>query len=441
MPKLLLIQPTQYSKDGGLCKQKIIRLPGLVFPLLAAMTPEQWEVEIKLEVVDDLTFEEDADLIGIGSMGHAIHRSLDIAKEYKKRGKTVFLGGYMASMVPEEVLKRGVDSVIVGDAEISYPKLLEDYEKKKKIDRIYDNPVKNFKDMPLPKYELLLDKPIGDMLPVQAARGCPHTCSFCSIAALYKGGYIPRPIDDVMRDILRIKELGFKGFYLIDDNIVGRPAYLKELVKRIKPLKMRWASQCTLNLARNEELLKEVAESGCKILSFGIESITQGSLDNLDKKWVNVNDHEALLKKIVKAGIMPSTEMIVGTDSDTEESIRETYNFIMRLKIAIPRFYVLTPIPNSELYRQMKAENRLIHEDYSKYDCAECVHYPKKISPEKLNEMYKWLNKKTFSLPSIIRRVILKKEAVQHPLIHLFALWVNLHYRKYTIKGNVPNIF
>jgi radical SAM superfamily enzyme YgiQ (UPF0313 family) len=442
MPKLLLIQPTQYQQDGTiLCKQDKIYLPGLVFPLLAAMAPDNWDIKIALEVVDDIDFDEDVDLVGIGTMGHAIFRGLEIAAEFQKRGKIVFFGGYMTSMVPEKVLDAGVDSVVIGDAEISFPKLLNDYETKGKLDKIYDYPVDNLENLPLPRYEMLTEKPIGTMLPVQAGRGCPHLCSFCSIACVYKGRYLVRPVDDVMRDIYRVKQLGFNSFYLLDDNIVGNPKFLEELVKRIKPLKMTWSSQCSLNLAKNSRLLKLVAESGCEILSFGIESITQGGLDKLNKKWVKVSEHEELIAKIEEAGIMVSTEMMVGIDSDTTESIIATFDFIERTKISIPRFYILTPMPGSDLFKEYKKDGRLLHEDFIKYDGTQCVHIPEQISPEKLTEMYWWINKKVFSLPSILKRTIFKKAALKRPKVHLFALAVNLHYRHYIQRGITPNIF
>ncbi|MBU1070484.1 B12-binding domain-containing radical SAM protein [Myxococcota bacterium] len=442
MPKVLFIQPTQYARDGRkLATQKRIHLPGLVFPLLAAYTPPHWEVEVCIEVVDRVPFDTDAELIGIGAMGYAIFRALEIAREFKKRGKTVFMGGYMASMVPDEVLAGGPDCVVIGDAEKSYPRLLADWERDGRLARIYDEPVDDLAGLPLPRYELLTAKPIGNMLPVQAGRGCPHLCSFCSIACIYKGRYMTRPVDEVMRDILRVKELGFSSFYLIDDNIVGNPGYLESLVERIRPLKMTWASQCSLNLARNPGLLKKVADSGCNILSFGLESITQDGLDKLNKKWVKVSEHRELLERIADAGIMPSTEMMVGLDSDTEQSIRDTFKFVHDARVPIPRFYILTPMPGSELYAQFKAEGRLLHEDWPRYDGSQCVHRPEKISPEKLTEMYWWLNKKVFSLPSIAHRVLGRKQALLHPKDTLFALVVNLHYRHYLQRGIIPNIF
>jgi radical SAM superfamily enzyme YgiQ (UPF0313 family) len=439
MPKVLLIQPSQYLHNGKLVKQRKLYLPGLVFPLLAAMAPENWDVEVKLEVIEDINFDTDADIVGIGAMGHSIFRAFDLAGEFKKRGKVVFMGGYMASMVPDLALQF-VDCIVIGDAEISFPKLLSDFEKTGSLQRIYDYPVEDLHNLPLPVYDLLTQKKIGDMLPVQAGRGCNHTCSFCSISCLYKGRYLARPVDEVIRDIEKIKSLGYNKFYLIDDNIVSNPAYLEELCRKILPLKMKWSSQCTMNLARNESLLKLVARSGCEILSLGLESISQEGLDKLDKKWLRVIDHEKLMAAFNKAGIMVSAEIIIGTDSDTSESLKATYDFIRKCKIPLLRIYYLTPVPSTQLYTELKESGRLIHEDYSHYNTAECVHYPENISPEKLTEMYHWLNGKIFSLSGIISRTLFNKQILRYPLRYLFAFAVNLHYRSYVKKGETPLI-
>lgn len=439
MPKILFIQPSQYLNSGGIVKQKKLFLPGLVFPLLASITPNNWEVEAKLEIIEDIDFESDADIIGIGAMGHSIFRAFDIAAEFRKRGKRVFMGGYMASMVPDMALKF-VDSLIMGDAEISYPKLLEDFEKSGITENIYDFPVDNLDNLPVPRYELLTEKSTGNMLPVQAGRGCNHICSFCSIACLYKGRYISRPVDDVIRDIERIKSLGYKKFYLIDDNIFSNPAYLEELCRRILPLKMKWSSQCTINLARNESLLKLAAGAGCEILSLGLESISQEGLDKLNKKWLKVEDHSRLIAAFNKAGIMVSAEMFIGTDGDTVESLEKTFDFISKCKIPLVRIYFLTPVPSTGVFKEFKKTGRLIHEDFKRYNSSECVHYPDKISPEELTRMYQWLNSRIFSLSGIFSRTILNRQFLRFPGKHLFAAAINMHYRSYVMRGETPLI-
>jgi radical SAM superfamily enzyme YgiQ (UPF0313 family) len=440
MPKIVFIQPTQYRSDGkSLCKQKRIHLPGLAFPLLAAMLPSDWEAEVLLEVVDEINFDMDVDLVAIGTMGHAMFRGMEIADGFRSRGKKVVMGGYMASIAFKDAIKHS-DSVVIGDAEISFPKMLKDFEKGK-LEKIYNHPVSDLNKLPIPEYQLLLKKPIGNMLPVQAGRGCSYQCSFCSIACLYRGRYLTRPIDEVIRDVEVVKSLGFKRFYLIDDNIISNPRYLEQLCNKIASLKMKWATQCSLQLARNKRLLEKVVSSGGEILSFGIESINQEGLDLLNKAWLKVEEHEKNINALTKAGLVISSEMIVGTDGDTEQSIRETKKFIERNKIAIPRFYILTPVPETELYNQMQKENRLVTEDWKLFDGSRCVHKPRLIEPEKLTQMYWWLNRQIFSFRSIIKRLILNPSLWKKPYMMIFSLVVNMHYRKYVLKKVTPNIF
>lgn len=439
MPKILFIQATQYSDDGkGLLQQKRLFLPGLVFPLLAAMTPPHWEVEICLEVVEDVDFGSDADIVGIGAMGQAVLRAIDIAREFKKRGKTVVMGGYMPSMIPDYVAPY-CDSVIIGDAEIAYPQMLADYECGR-LQKVYKMPLDNLNGLPMPKYELLLSKKIGFMLPVQAGRGCPHACSYCSIYCLYRKRYLHRPVEDVMRDIRRVKELGFKAFFLLDDNIFGNPRFFGELCRQIKPLNMMWASQCSVLLARKPHLLKLAADSGCRILSLGIESISQEGVDKLNKQWMHVSEHEEIIGRISRQGILIASEMMLGTDGDTVDSIRATYGFVMRARIPLPKFYVMTPMPGSDLYKEYKSQGRLLHEDYRYYTATHAVHTPARISPEELGRMYWWLYKKVYSLPNILRRTVFHPLFFKRPLAYLFALFVNLKYLRFIQRGDAPNI-
>ncbi|MGA2639502.1 MAG: radical SAM protein [Spirochaetia bacterium] len=440
MPKILFIQPTQYGSNGTLCKQKRIYLPGLVFPLLAAMTPPHWKIEVKIEVVDDIDFDDDADIVGIGTMGHATLRGMHIARKFRARGKTVVMGGYMASMMPEYV-RESVDSVVIGDAEISYPQLLDDFERKGRLKPVYDNPVSSLAGLPVPQYELLLGKKIGGMLPVQAGRGCPHTCSFCSIACIYKGKYFTRPVDEVLRDIQAIRDLGFRRFYLIDDNIVSTPRYLEELCEAIEPLHMTWATQCSMELARYPKLLEWVRRAGANMMSFGVESLSQEGLDKLGKKWLRVDRHENAIRTISRAGVMVSSEMMVGIDGETEETFQATRNFIESLRIPIPRFYILTPMPGSALFDKYKADGRLVTENLEEYNGAKAVHRPDIISPERLTELYWWLYEKIFSLRGILRRTLFNPDLFRQPRTLLFAFGVNLHYRTYIRRRVPPNIF
>jgi radical SAM superfamily enzyme YgiQ (UPF0313 family) len=437
MKKILLIQSTPYDTNHHPIKKKKLYFVGLAMPLLAALTPPDWDVEIILETIEEIPFDSDADIIGIGGMGHAIVRSLDIAKEFKKRGKTVILGGYMASLMPEEA-KKYCDSVVIGDAENVWGKALRDYESGE-LKPYYQDDLLQL-STPTPRFDLILNKNIGDFLPVQAGRGCPNSCSFCSVACLYKNRYIRREIPEVMRDIRQIKDLGFNKFLLLDDNILSDRNYMVELCREIKKLDMKWLSQCSIDIGKDDELLRLVASSGCIALSFGIESITQESLEYMNKSWARVHEYSGLINNIQKHGIDISTEMVVGADGDTLESIAKTADFIKRNKIVVPRFYILTPIPGTVFYDEMKSQGRIYKEDMYDYNGTEAVHIPKNMTPEELTAAYWKLYNEVFSYHSILSRTIFRKDFFTGANKYLFYLGVNLYYR-YQIKNKItPNI-
>jgi len=204
---------------------------------------------------------------------------------------------------------------------------------------------------------------------------------------------------------------------------------------------MKWASQCAIHLAKNAELLKIVRDSGCDLMSFGVESIQQDAIDSLDKPWLNATEHEQNIKILSESGIAVSTEMIVGTDFDTEDSIRATFDFIYRNKIPIPRFYILTPIPGTDLHKTLKSQGRMLTDDLRLFDGTRCVHIPNKIEPEKLTEMYWWLNNRVFSIKSILFRILLNAKLWKNPSMLLFSLAINFHYRHYIKRKITPNIF
>lgn len=436
--KLLLIQPTPYAQHGVLIKRKKLYFVGLALPLLAALTPKDWEVEIILETIEDVPFNTDAGVIGISSMGHGVLRTLDLAREFKKRGKTVVLGGYMVSLLPEEA-KQYCDAVVIGDAEGVWARLLQDWETGN-LQPFYKKELASLDNLPLPRYDLITPKKIGDFLPAQAGRGCPNACSFCSIFCLYRGKYLRRSIPEVIRDIKHIKSLGYNKFLLLDDNIASDENYMLELCLEIKKLKMRWLSQCALTVAKNDRLLKALRNSGCLALSFGLESITQNSLNELNKTWVKTAEFPELIQKIRRAGIEVSTEMVVGADADTVASIRDTARFIEDNRIVVPRFYILTPIPGTDLFRKLDRQGKIINRNIFSYNGTEAVHLPRQMSPRELTDAYWKLYQKVFSIRSITKRTLFNRNIFTRPLNQLFYFLVNMVYRKDIKKGIPPNI-
>ena len=437
--KILFIQPTIYDERGLPVKKGRLYFVGLAYPLLCAMLPPDWECEICLETIEDIPFDTDASVIGIGGMGHATARSRDIALEFRWRDptKTLLMGGPMASLAPE-LAKQYFDSVVIGDAEAVWASVLSDIERGQ-LQPFYKQQI-DVLETPLPRYDLIVNKRIGDFLPVQAGRGCPNTCKFCSIYCLYRGRYLKREIADVIRDIKYVKELGFRKFLLIDDNIAADEAYMRELCAEIKKLDMRWMSQCSLQIAKNPSLLQAVADSGCYMLSFGLESLRAESLAAVDKSWCDPSEYVELLGKIMAAGIEVASEMIVGIDTDTRESLLETVDFVKQTRIAAPKFYILTPIPGTDLYDEMRREQRITEEDVFQFKPSRAVITHPSMATDEITEVFWQIYDRLYTLPVILRRTVLHRRFFHDPGMYLFLLGVNLYYR-YQIKRKIsPNI-
>ena len=440
MKKLLLIQPSPYEKEGKVIKKKKLYFTGLALPLLAALTPDDWETELIYEVIEDVPFDTDADLIGVSTMGHGVIRSIDIAKEYRRRGKSVILGGYMASIMPEEAVKY-CDSLIIGDAELVWQQMLSDFENGK-LKKTYEKPLEgNWYSTPSPRFDLLEGKNLGDFLPVQAGRGCPNSCSFCSVSCLYSGRYVKRPLPEVIRDIEQIKSLGYKKILLLDDNIFSDRKYLDSLLDTLIKLDISWMSQCEITIGKDDELLEKLQKSGCTTLSFGLESISRESLISMDKGWAVPAEYDSLIQNIRNHGIDVSTEMVVGGEGDTLESIRMTKDFIERNKISVPRFYILTPFPGTRFFDQIKEEGRLVNNDIYSYDGTSAVYRPKNMTPDELTQAYWELYSELFTIKSIIKRNIFRKEMLKTPARCIFNMGVNLYYRDQIKRSITPNIF
>lgn len=435
--KILFIQPSIYDDKGKVVKKRKLYFVGLAYPILATLLPEGWTCDICIETIEKIPYNTDADVIGIGGMGHAANRGKDIAAEFKKRGKIVFMGGPMVSLVPD-LAKQFCDSVMIGDSEETMAELCHDLEKGQ-LKPFYKKPLTSL-SYPLPRYDLVLNKHIGDFLPVQAGRGCPNSCKFCSIYCIYRNKYLKRPIDEVIRDIKYVKSLGFKKFLLIDDNIVADEEYMFELCKRIKPLKMKWMSQCAVQIADNPELLKAVADSGCYTLSFGLESICKANLESFHKTWCDPSNYTEIIKKVNEAGIEVASEMIVGADGDTRESLLATVDFIKNSDIIAPKFYCLTPIPGTDLHEEMKQKGKITDFDYFSYKPSVSVLDTPNLKAAEVTECFWMVYEKLYTIPAILKRTIFHKRFLKHPKRTLFFLMVNLVYRSQIKRRISPNI-
>lgn len=437
--KVLIIASTLKSKVSGLpVKQWMLYAPGLGPGVLAALTPDDWEVELCYETIENIPYDTDADVVAVTAMGYALWHAFEFMDEFRRRGKTVVAGGPMVSLTPDEALEHA-DAVCVGPGEAVWVQILRDFEqgalqKKYVADRALPWP-----ELPVPRYDLIANKRVGPMIAVLVGRGCPHSCEYCSIAAYFDGRYERRPIPEVVRDIEAARGLGFEEFLLVDDNLGGEPKTAQELFEALLPLGIRWVGQCALTILKRPELLDLARRSGCSTLSFGFESVHTPSLDAHGKKFVKAEEYDEMLTQLAAAGINVSSEMMLGMEGDSQETFDATIDFVLRNQITLPRFYMLTPIPGTPLFERWKREGRILTYDFNEYNGATCVFQPGNLTPSELEEGFWKVYNEVFSLPNIFKRCFTRRIRTNWRFV-LFLLGVNLAYRSQVTRRICPGL-
>ena len=411
--KILLVSP---SVDPNEKTNKQMMMPQLALIILQGLTPKEHQVVTVDEEAEGIDLEHDCDLVGISFMTSNASRAYWLAREFKKRGKTVVLGGVHPTLLPDEALPYG-DSVVIGEAEGVWAELLEDH-KNGRLKKIYHNPRPDLSRYVPKDFSKITKRSLFALVPIVTSRGCPYHCDFCCVTELFGKEIRHIPVDNIVRDI---KESGRKNFMFLDDNIIGHSSYAKELFAALKPLKISWVGQSSISLlVKDDELLKLAAESGCKGLFVGLESVKEAQMSSLRKSFNSLQGLENALKKMRKSGIFVHASMIFGFDEDTKEVFDDTVKFLIKNKVHTVSFNVLTPYPGTKTFQKMKEEGRLLTDDWKYYDHSTVIYQPKNMSPYELMVGKIRSRKMFYGAWSILRRFL---GNFRHPVIYLAMNW------------------
>ena len=433
--KIRLIDPA-YEHPYFSHSEKVIKniwFARLTLTTLAALTPPDIDVKITDENVEPIDFEEEVDLVGVTGMLMHAPRAYQIAKRFRERGIPVVMGGPHASSLPLEA-KEHVDAVVIGEAENVWKGLIEDFKNGSPKPFYKAETFCSMEGLPFPRLDLLRKDAYMTINCVQTTRGCPHQCDFCHVTHFFGKTYRCRPVDEVIEEVKRL-EGDFLVF--IDDNIAGNRRYAKELFTRLKPLKKKWASQASMTLTRDPELLKLAAESGCVTLFIGVESLSPENLKDMNKTFNHVHQFEEAMKAVHDHDIMVVAGLIFGLDHDDEGVFERTLRFCERNRIELPSFFLLTPLPGTPLFQRMESEGRLLHRDWAEYNGATVVFKPRLMTEETLQHGFNWACKEAYSWRSIFKRVF-------HPQQRFFTRTLsNVAYRRIaqrTPEGYLPSL-
>jgi radical SAM superfamily enzyme YgiQ (UPF0313 family) len=408
MKEVLLVAPTAALSLMG--RDFTYRLPPMGLMKVAALTPPDWRVTIADEKIEKLNLEQGADLVGITAMTPTAKRAYQIADQFRQRGIKVVMGGMHALNLPAEALQH-CDSVVIGEAEELWPRVLADFSQGR-LQRTYghDGNYPSLKDQPRLQWEPLRPRRYLPLHFAETTRGCPHDCEFCSVTSTFGGKFRTRPLDEVVAELRTLRS--FEGWltlkrcvFFVDDNIVSHRDYAKEFFRRIADLNLNWFGQASVNIVRDPEVLRLAQQSGCRALFIGFETLDDQCLAGVGKSFNRPHDYLDVVKRIHDHGIGIDGSFVFGFDEDTEAAFDRTLDFVMRAKLEIAYFSILTPYPGTRLHARLAAEGRLLTDDWDYYDANHVVFRPKRLTPEKLLEGYQRVMKEFYSVSSIFQRL------------------------------------
>ena len=399
--KIALIVP-RWPKDS-FWDVVAFKFPLLSTSLLAGLTPGRHEVRILDESLSEIDFDLDIDLAAITAITPLAPRAYEIADQFRKRGKKVVIGGIHASWLPEEA-KGHADSVVIGEADRLWPKILEDAERGELLPYYRQLKKTDLGDLALPRRDLFPRKGYLFHNLIQTTRGCPFDCEFCSVTALHGKTYRMRPVSEVEREIQSLERTRAYIFF-VDDNLVGNLSHARELLAMLSHYRLRWVGQGPIHIAEDDETVSLMARAGCHGLFIGFESLREENLDLMGKRINRVEAYEKGIRRLHDAGIGVYASFVFGYDYDDVSVFDQFLEFAERTRIDGAFLPVLTPFPGTRIHQRLKQENRLLTEDWSKYDMATVVFKPKRMTVEQLQEGFWKVNRSFYSPSSILKRI------------------------------------
>lgn len=408
---------------------------------LAALTPSHHRVRVIHQQVEPIDLSTDADLIALSFFTGFAPEAFRLAGLFKRGGKTVIGGGPHLTFTPDPDPGHCFDAIVRGEAESVWRHVLSDFEQGC-LQREYHGDSLPLDQLPTPRYDLLSPRFVVRRV-VQATRGCPFSCTFCSVPR-YHPGFRTRPVEGVLRDIAYESFPRWwqrKMVWFWDDNLTARRPWVKELLRGMIPYKRWWLTQASLDIADDPELLRLMRDSGCIGVFFGIESFTPSSLAAAGKPQNRNTDYRRRIKALHDHGICVMAGLISGLDGDTPRSIIRMAKQLDEVGIDVPFLSILTPYHGTPLYEKLESEGRLLPErGYEHWNGYNVAFQPRLMSPVQLLEAHRRLWKNAFSLPAAMRR--LRRAATRlRPGAFLLSVLMNGFYSLKAATGNLPRTF
>ena len=382
----LLLNPF-YAKDPHASFGKHVLTPSLALTSIAGATPPEWSVAYWDENLlgGAPPLEPFPALVGISVHLTFAERAYELARWYRERGALVVMGGLHVQSCPEEAVPHA-DALVLGEGTEVWPQVLADA----------------YRDDPAPRREVLDRRAFLTTTSLIATRGCSNRCNFCYLST--EGAHMPYRVREVRQIVEEIEQDGQPYVVFLDNNLGSSPEYLRQLCLALCRLEIIWSAAVTIDVTDDPELVRLMALSGCTGVFVGFESLSDENLAGARKRTPRARDFARRVRVFHDVGIQVNGSFVLGFDHDGPEVFERTLTWIEEQRLECATFHILTPYPGTPLFREMEAEGRLLHRDWSRYDTAHVVFRPKLMEPEELEQGYAHCYERLFSHASIWRR-------------------------------------
>lgn len=403
-PKLLIIVLFQNLRDAEpyYARNPAPPLPGI---LLAAMTPPVVDVEVLHEMVRPIDFTTDADFIALSFMDYLAPHAYEVAARFRTRGKLVIAGGKFASTFPDEVQPH-FDSILVGEAQGIWPRMVEDMVAGCLRPRYQAAPVPSLETIPPPRYDLVEERYAVPIV-TETSRGCPHPCTYCQLN-IRRLPYRTRPVGDVVRDLTATRGLPWrkrKMAMILDNNLGGNLEHAKQVLRAIARLKF-WAigTQFSIECLRDDEFVDLLAAARCRMAFIGMESLNEESLEGVQKRQNRVAEYHTLFAKLHRRGILTFAGLMFALEEDTAQYYELLPARLDEVGVSAILPSIAIPIYGTPWHRQVASEGRLLDGDLSHYEGDHLVFQHPRLTEKEIYAVYRRVNRGFYSWANIIRR-------------------------------------
>lgn len=378
-------------------------IPRIGAVLLSTILKERgYEIKVFVEDISepDWSFVENSDLVCISTITSTAPRAYKIGDGLRAKGIPIIMGGVHPSFMPEEALEHA-DYVVRGEGDLTLPELVDDLKKENSISsingisywdkngKVVHHPssslIEDLDSLPEPDFSLVKGWSSSTIYPISTSRGCPFNCKFCSVIQMFGRKYRSQSVEKTLKELKYVTSVSKSSLFFVDDNFAANKKRVKEILRNMmaEGIKKKWSAQVRTDIAKDPELLCLMADSQCDTLHIGFESINPKTLEAYNKKQ-DIGEMVECIKSLKDHGIRIHGMFVIGADTDSLDTIKQTADFTIKNGIDTVQFMMLTPLPGTPLFSEMQKSNRLLHSDWSKFDGLHLVFRPSQMNPQTL---------------------------------------------------------